>query len=149
MNVSGISGSFPMGAPPAGGQHNPMKTALDAVADKLGISGKDLGNALRSGTTLADFAAQKGMSRDDLVATVKSALSNSASQMPAPPDGASAPSIDEIATALVDGVGPKHGVGPSTAAGFDAGAFQGFASATDSGGIAFKLPKGGDGYTYC
>lgn len=148
MNVNGISGPLPMGAPPAG-QHNPMKAALDAVAGKLGVSGKDLANALKSGTTLADFAAQKGMNRDDLLATVKDALSASASQLPAPPNGASAPSIDDIAAALVDGVGPKHRDGQSTSASFDAGTFRGFTSATDNGGIAFRLPPGGDDHTYC
>ncbi len=54
--------------------HNPMKKLLDPAAKLLGLSPQELREDLRSGKTLADLAAEKGVSRDDLIAGVVSGL---------------------------------------------------------------------------
>lgn len=50
------------------------RVELQAVAQKLGISERDLRKELRGGKSLATVAQEKGVSRDDLKATMRAAL---------------------------------------------------------------------------
>jgi len=54
----------------------PMRRVLDSVSTLLGMDSGDLIQGLRSGESLADLAAAKGVSRDDLLAAVTQALSS-------------------------------------------------------------------------
>jgi hypothetical protein len=55
-----------------------FRAVTDAVAKELGMSTDDLTAAMRSGESLDDLAAGKGVSHDDLVATIKQALQSTA-----------------------------------------------------------------------
>lgn len=61
---------------------NSMRTRLQdvtaAVAKELGMSTDDLTQALRSGQSMDQIAQSKGVSHDDLVATISQALQSSA-----------------------------------------------------------------------
>jgi hypothetical protein len=98
MNVSAIGaqaaqyGSGPRPAPPS----------LDATAKLLGMSTDELDQARASGTTLADLAAGKGVSKDALVASIAADLKANL------PQGAAAPSdarLTQLATGIAEG---KH-----------------------------------------
>jgi len=76
------------GMDPVGGSQGPlwadgtqgpgrMRQVLDSVSTLLGVDSNDLIASLRSGQSLADIAAQNGVSRDDLLAAVTQALSSS------------------------------------------------------------------------
>ena len=56
--------------PPHGPRPQHTPPAMAGTAQLLGMSADDLRSAQRSGTTLADLAAEKGVSEDDLVNTV-------------------------------------------------------------------------------
>lgn len=83
---------------------------MEAAAKTLGISGDDLRTALKSGATLADLAAQKGVSKDDLVAAIaKDLKANAPANAPAGID------FTSMATQIVDrspGSGPPPGPPP-------------------------------------
>ena len=51
-----------------------MDKVMSAVADQLGMSASDLKDALKGGKSLADVASAKGISQDQLTATIKQAL---------------------------------------------------------------------------
>ena len=104
MNISATGGSGihgvgfgqrPQGPPPA--------PKMDGTAQLLGMSGDELRQARRSGTTLTELASQKGISKDDLVASIaKDVQANK-------PDGApelDATQLTEMATNIADGVRP-------------------------------------------
>jgi hypothetical protein len=62
-------------APPAHHRgHGHHKQAMDAAAQKLGMSSDDLEQALQGGQSLDDVAAGQGVSHDDLVAAISSGL---------------------------------------------------------------------------
>ena len=73
MQISGIAGNAGAqrmhgtdgGPPPPGGRGGPQK-----LAEALGVSMDALKAARDSGTTLTELAASKGISKDDLVATI-------------------------------------------------------------------------------
>ncbi len=112
MNITATGGSGihgvgfgqrPQGPPPA--------PKMDGTAQMLGMSSDELRQAQRSGTTLTELAGRKGVSKEDLVASiVKDMQANK-------PDGA--PEIDatqltQMATNIADGVrptGPPPGAG--------------------------------------
>ncbi len=103
-------------------RHGMPAKVLSAVADKLGMSSQDLKSQLDSGKSLADVAKAKGLSRDDLVATIKSALSSagttdgsttaaSASGGTTSTTGTASttgPSLDDIANKIADHVERSH-----------------------------------------
>jgi len=53
-----------------------MRQVLDSVSSLLGVDSSQIIDGLRSGQSLADIAAQNGVSRDQLIATVTQALSS-------------------------------------------------------------------------
>ena len=55
---------------------------LDAVGKELGMSRADLAQQFKDGKSLADIAQSKGVSRDQLVQTIASALPSSSTQDP-------------------------------------------------------------------
>lgn len=90
-------------APPADGRGggNPMKQILSGAASLLGMSDDELRTALQGGsTTLKDLAVQKGVSQDDLLATVTTGV-----QDVGPPPGAGAVDATTIAQRIIDGRG--------------------------------------------
>ena len=98
------------GPPPAGGPGgaNPMKQVMSGAASLLGMSDDELRTALRGGgTTLADLATQKGVSRDDLLAAVTKGVTEAGS-----PPGAEGVDAATIAQGIIDGTGgPPSGPG--------------------------------------
>jgi hypothetical protein len=67
MSISSVGGSISAHYAPATRQTPPSMTN---TAKLLGMSEDELRQARRSGTTLVDLAAQKGISKDDLVKSV-------------------------------------------------------------------------------
>jgi hypothetical protein len=131
------------------GHHRPPP--MDQTASLLGMSTDDLQKAQKSGTTLTELAAQKGISKDDLVASI-------AKDMQADkPEGApelSATQMTEMATNIADGVrptGPPPGAppqgGPSSGDGDRASQnLSSLASAlgTDADTLLSRLQSGDD-----
>ena len=91
------NGGIPPGGPPPG-----MRKAMDAVADTLGMSADELGGRLKNGESLAEIAGSKGVSRDDAIATLSSAMKANA------PQGVSLSDerVNAIATRIFDGQAP-------------------------------------------
>jgi hypothetical protein len=80
MSISSISQS--MGAlhikgagPPEG-----MRKAMGQVADLLGTTGDELKQKVQSGSSIADIASEKGISRDDAVSALAAGLKANAPQ---------------------------------------------------------------------
>ena len=66
---------FGVGAPdPISDNRPPHSKVVAAVATRLGMSLPDLRAELRSGRTLDEIAGAKGLSRADLISTIKAAL---------------------------------------------------------------------------
>jgi len=63
------------------GHHHGLKPDADKLAKALGMSKDELRSSLKSGKSLADIAAAKGMSRQQLVATIKEQLTPSIEKM--------------------------------------------------------------------
>ena len=83
-------------------RHHPSFTN---TASLLGLSSTDLTSQLKSGTTLADLAKQKGVSSSDLLASVEKDLKANA------PQGAQAPSdsqLQQFATNIINGTPPAR-----------------------------------------
>jgi hypothetical protein len=75
---------------------------LAAVAQELGESEADLQKGLQSGKSLTDLAAAKGVSKDDLQATIAGVIKK---DMP----NASATQVANIATRMMNGPHGHHG----------------------------------------
>lgn len=113
MSISAIGGAqYAQFRPPAGMQQQADK-ALSKTADLLGMSTDALKSQLQAGKTLAGIADEKGVSRADLLDSIKQGLQAAA------PQGVQAPSgtqLDKIAGDLADGNRPGRGgmppVGP-------------------------------------
>jgi hypothetical protein len=78
--------------------------AMTNTADLLGMSADELRDAQRSGTTLADLATQKGVSKDDLVKSLATDLEANK------PEGApelSETQLAEMATNIAEGKRPQ------------------------------------------
>jgi hypothetical protein len=102
MSITSITSTTQPPAPPHGG---PPRTppALSGTASLLGLSADELRDAQRSGTTPADLAAQKGVSKDDLVKSIAADLEANK------PEGApalSATQLTEMATGIAEGRRP-------------------------------------------
>lgn len=80
MSISSISQNT--GALQINGARPPegMKQAMGQVADLLGVSADELQNMLQSGSSIADLAAGKGLSRDDAVSALAAGLKANAPQ---------------------------------------------------------------------
>jgi hypothetical protein len=76
-----------------------MDKVFDAVAKKLNISTDDLKSQLKSGKSLTEVAADKGLAKDDLLATIKDAIGSDT------PAGAS---VDDLALRIADRKGGHH-----------------------------------------
>jgi hypothetical protein len=101
--VAGASGAAEL-------QRRPPRTPppMTNTAQLLGVSADELREAQRSGTTLADLATQKGVSKDDLVKSVASDLKANK------PEGApelSEAQMTEMATNIAEGKRPQGGHG--------------------------------------
>jgi uncharacterized protein YidB (DUF937 family) len=79
--------------------HHAMSTAMDATAQLLGTTTTDLATSLQSGQTLAQIASSKGVSQDDLVKAISSALQQADSNL-------SADQATQMATTLATGTPP-------------------------------------------
>ncbi len=75
---------------------------MDAVAGTLGMSADELGGRLKNGESLAEIAGGKGVSRDDAIAALSSAMKANA------PQGASLSDerVNAIATRIFEGQAP-------------------------------------------
>ena len=92
------------------GGSNRMKQVMAGAASLLGMGGDALRTAMGSGqATLADLAAQKGVSRDDLLVAVAKGLQDAG-----PPPGAESIDAAAIAERITDGTGgpPRAPGGP-------------------------------------
>ncbi len=72
MTVSGIDPTSGLQA--QYGSQSPLQQVMGAVSNELGMSQDDVRTALRSGSSLADLATQKGISGDQLTSTISQAL---------------------------------------------------------------------------
>jgi hypothetical protein len=81
-----------------------MATAMAPVADELGMTGDELRDALRAGSTLDQLASAKGVSHQDLVSAITKGLQD------ARPAGAPAGvDLSKMAEDIASGVrGPGH-----------------------------------------
>lgn len=59
---------------PDGQRPGPFRAAMDAAARALGMNPQDLRTALQNGQSLADVAQSKGISQDQLVSAMSSAI---------------------------------------------------------------------------
>lgn len=96
-----------LGRGPGGPGHGPHADVLGPVAKKLKLTEAQLRTKLEAGTTLTAIAKAQGVSRADLIATIKAALKA---------DGVPAARIADLAAHIADdtrrgGMG-RHGHGP-------------------------------------
>jgi lambda repressor-like predicted transcriptional regulator len=92
------------------GGRNPMKQVMAGAASLLGMGDDELRSALRSGSTLASLAKDRGVSQDDLVAAVRSGLE--AAGPPPAAKAAQGADLTAMATDIVNGTGPARHHGP-------------------------------------
>lgn len=85
---------------PGHGRGGPHAEVLDAVAAKLGLTEDQIREKLWAGSTLAAVAEAQGVTRAQLVATIRAALTA---------DGVPAAHAAEIAAHIADGRGPERG----------------------------------------
>jgi len=87
---------------PRGNRNNATHTAVrTAVASTLGITVRQLRTARMSGTTPAELATQKGVSKTDLVSAVVAALK---ANKPANAPTLMGAQLNDIASRIVDGI---------------------------------------------
>jgi uncharacterized protein YidB (DUF937 family) len=99
--LSGVDGIYP---PSPMMQRTPPP--MTSTAQLLGISPDELQKDMQSGTTLAQLAAQSGVSKDDLVKSIVTDLKANAPQgAPAIPDA----QLTQMATNIADGKRPHGG----------------------------------------
>jgi hypothetical protein len=104
MSIDAIGG---LGGPPpmmGGGPRPDMTKTMQPTAKLLGISTDELKQDLESGTTLSQLADEKGVSRSDLLASIKQGLKDGAPSGVQAPDDAT---LDEIAGNIADGKRPQ------------------------------------------
>lgn len=91
-----------------------MAKVLSPVAEKLGMSGDELKTAMRSGKTLDEIATSKGVSHEDLVASIKKGLDENK------PAGSNQDTT-KLAESIAAGKGPgrTHGARPPKGGGDD------------------------------
>jgi uncharacterized protein YidB (DUF937 family) len=93
--------------------HHAMSTAMDAAAKLLGTTTTDLASSLKSGQSLAAIASSKGVSQDDLVKAISTALTQADSSL-------SADQANQLATRLATGTRPTGQTQPWAAGTADA-----------------------------
>jgi uncharacterized protein YidB (DUF937 family) len=101
MSISTIGGTSAVQPPPPPPADDGIRKAMDAAAQKLGLSDDQVRSALQSGSSLTDLASQQGVSGADLVSTVADGLHGARL-----PSGTSA---TDLATQLVNRKGGGHG----------------------------------------
>ena len=120
MDIGGIgSGQAAAQVHGRGGGHGMRAKVEAAVADKLGLSVDDLRTQLKSGKSMTQVAAAQGVSKDDLVSAIATALQSSASSATsasasATSGGSQAVDATARATRIADRVGggrPPRGAG--------------------------------------
>src|SRR4051812_18725821 len=107
MNVSSVSTAGVTLQPQDRSHRTPPE--MTNTAQLLGMSADELRDAQRSGTTLADLATQKGVSKDDLVKSLASDLKANK------PEGApelSEAQMTEMATNIAEGKRRQDPQGP-------------------------------------
>ena len=97
--VDAVQAATTASSAPATGMMSRREAVLKPVADKLGLSADDLVQALRSGKSLSQLAADKGVSHDDLVAAIADGLKQNA------PAGSNM-DFTKMAERIADGQGP-------------------------------------------
>lgn len=123
MNVGSVSGPAamfvsPAGPPPAGMQQS-MQKGMEGTAKLLGMTTDDLQTQLRSGKTLNDLANAKGVSHDDLVASIEQGMKAAAPQGVQAPAGFDASRIAEDIAAGKRPEDPRAAGGPGGGADAD------------------------------
>lgn len=112
MAVTSLDAARPASSsgPPRGGGSG-RDQLLGAVASTLGVNRAELSGELAQGKSLANIAGSRGVSRDDLVATVQTTLSAIST-----PDGQrlSSAAISRMANRLIDHESP---IGDAASAG--------------------------------
>ena len=120
MDIGGIgSGQATAQVHGRGGGHGMRAKVEAAVADKLGLSVDDLRTQLKSGKSMTQVAAAQGVSKDDLVSAIATALQSSASSATSASASASSGGSQAVdptarATRIADRVGggrPPRGAG--------------------------------------
>lgn len=105
MSISSISQG--MGAPHLGaGPPEGMRKAMGQVADLLGMTREELAQTVRNGSSIADVASAKGISREDAVTALAAGLKANAPQGISISDDRAT----QIAQRMVDG--PPAGMAP-------------------------------------
>ena len=108
MNVGSVSNAAsmfgPNGPPPPPGAGR-MEKGMEGTAKLLGLSTSELQEQLKSGKTLNDLAAAKGVSHDDLIKSIEQGLQAAAPQGVQPPAGFD-PS--KMAEDIAAGKRPEH-----------------------------------------
>jgi uncharacterized protein YidB (DUF937 family) len=104
MSVSSVDGSSAQFDPSVHRRHKPLE--MTNTAKLLGMSTDDLEQARKSGETLTDLAADKGVSKDDLLASISEDLkANKPDGAPDLTDG----QLTKMATSIADGKRPHRG----------------------------------------
>lgn len=118
MSISSMAGmsSSPSTSLVPGGFRPAMQHALGAVAAKLGMSIADLQTQMHSGQSLADIASANGLSRPDLISTIKGSLSSS---------GIPRAGLETMITRIANHQGGQHPETDSTQSGQSTGATSG------------------------
>jgi hypothetical protein len=133
MSVSSISQSMGALHLNGAGPQEGMKRAMGQVADLLGMTGDELKQKVQSGSSIADIASEKGISRDDAVSALAAGLKANAPQGISIPDDRAT----QMAQRMVDG--PPAGMTPigggqgMPAVGSMSRLAEAFAGAGDSG----------------
>ena len=107
INLASTSGTSSVGGD--GQKPRPFRAAMDAAASALGLQPKDLFAALQSGQSLADIAKSKGVSQDQLVSAMSTAITKANPSI-------SADQANQIAQRLATQVPGQDGTGQSAAA---------------------------------
>ena len=107
MDIGGIGSSQATARVHGPGGGHAMRAKVEsAVADTLGLSVDDLRTQLRSGKSMTQVAAAQGVSKDDLVSAIATALrSSSTSASSASSGGSQAADVTARATRIADRVG--------------------------------------------
>ena len=124
MNVSLTASASTAGVSGTGHGHGPRQLpqeAIDALADKLGMSSDDLKSKLDASSdprkTLDQLAQEKGVSTDELRQTIRTAIDakrgqgGEAGPPPPPPGGGNGPSFDDpIGQKVLSNLADKMGM---------------------------------------
>jgi hypothetical protein len=112
MNISGVNNAMRSQAMQMSGGSTPpgMQKVGQAIADKLAMSVDELKSAKARGVSLVDLAASKGVSNEDLMATISDALKGTAR------GGAPAIDTNKLAMMLIDGFNKADESNTSTSA---------------------------------